>query len=179
MRFALWFFGTVLIGALASAAFGYAAELWCQPFPSALLGMLVWAPVTVAVAAVVGLKIGQPSRKLFWSLGVPTCFVAALAGLLGWSAPESKFLLNLEIDTAFPHGFSKSRFAAVPVGATQAEVERLLGRPVQIIDGVPDAVWLYSSDGACGWCDRAWRRYQIDFSRAGLVAWRGTGWSCD
>lgn len=178
MKFLLAFSIAGLLAGTLSAAIGYETDVYCGSRESAILGILLFAPVSGAVACTVGWYLGRPSRSRFRRAAVPTIVLTLLAGSLGWWAPESKFLLDPEVDTVVAAGLSKEHFAAVQPGMTKAEVTSLLGEPAEVITLRHGVVWLFSHDSDRGF-DRAWRRYQIELSPSGVVTSRGTGWSCD
>lgn len=85
-------------------------------------------------------------------------FIVTIAGifliifLYVFTRFEFHFFPYPEIDTVFAKDFTKEKFAQVPVGATENEVENLLGEPIdkRVTIGNDRNCWQYSHDGKAG-----------------------------
>lgn len=114
--------------------------------------------------------------------GVGCAFFCTVLGLV---PSETVFILNPAIDTQLPPGFSRLDFLRIEPGMNEAQVLDLVGEPAARRAGAElnpradfDQTWGYGGDGACGWCDAAWRSYSVYF-RAGAVLKAVEQWHCD
>ena len=108
---------------------------------------------------------------------------ALFCTFLGLVPSETVFVLNPSIDTWTPPGFSRSAFLRIEPGLNEAQVIDLVGEPPWRSEphnprAEFDRSWGYSRDGACSWCDAAWRSYSVYF-RDGAVLKAAEQWYCD
>ena len=108
---------------------------------------------------------------------------ALFCTFLGLVPSETVFVFNPSIDTSSTQGFSRTAFLRVEPGMKEAEVIELVGEPAaRRSPSNPraefDESWGYSQDGACGWCDAAWRSHSVYF-RNGTVLKAAEQWHCD
>lgn len=118
------------------------------------------------------------------SLFAGTCgaFVCTFLGIVPM---ESVFIFHPAIDTVTTPGFDRLAFLEIAPGMSESQVLELVGEPAarRVVESPGcradfDQVWGYSRDGACGWCDAAWRSYTVYF-RAGSVVQATELWHCD
>ena len=92
--------------------------------------------------------------------------------LLAFSAIESYFPFDPDIDTRFAPGYSEEAFTSLQVGMSKEEVLQRLGPP---LSGQASRTWYYSTDGACPWWDFAWLARNVEFDEEGRIAALITG----
>ena len=124
---------------------------------------------------------GSVALGLSLLAGTGGAFICTVLGLL---PAESVFPFYPAIDTQTPPDFSRAAFLSIEPGMNEAQVIELVGEPARLNMMEPgprvefDQAWGYSQDGACGWCDAAWRSYTVYF-RAGSVWKAAEQWHCD
>ena len=108
-----------------------------------------------------------------------TALVCLSAAGMAAARGEFYFPPNPAIDTTFAPNYTEVAFKEVRRGMSRADVERLLGKPLQVFEVTgslypglgPGAVegFTYSQDGACSWGDFAWLGRYVYFDAGGRV----------
>jgi len=103
-------------------------------------------------------------RPLYCSAAIALAFLA-IAIVFVLSRGERYCILWPGIDTVYAKGYTKRAFESVSIGATEAEVRKFLGPPLNA-STKPNgtSTWWYTKDGDGMLYDFAWLGRSITFS---------------
>lgn len=95
------------------------------------------------------------------------CFLLLVVGIWGYCHMEVYCFFCPSIDTTFSKAFSEESFSQVRPGMPKADVLKMLGEPLSIVEHPDqDETWWYSQDGRCRFGDFAWLGRSVRFTNS-------------